>query len=89
MMMMMKLEGELYAARLRLDGLAAKSNRITCRPALVAGTCALGCQTVQLPSTVPTGPVLQALYSRIGSTDNHPVAAVGQGSCMILASYLG
>lgn len=45
MMMMMKLEGELYAARLRLDGLAAKSDRITCRPALVAGTCALGCQS--------------------------------------------
>lgn len=32
LMMMMKLGGELYAARLRLDGLAAKSQRITCRP---------------------------------------------------------
>lgn len=38
-MMMMKLEGELHAASLRLDGLAAKSDGITCRPALVAGSC--------------------------------------------------
>lgn len=40
-MMMMKLGGELHAARPRLGRLAAKSNRITCRPALVAGTCTL------------------------------------------------
>lgn len=79
-MMMMKLEGELYAARLRLDGLAAKSNRITCRPALVAGTCALGCQSTYWVCLRHFARVLEVPAT-------HPVAAVGQGSRMIPAIW--
>lgn len=55
-MMMMKLGGELYAARLRLDGLAAKIHWITCSLTLVVGTWVLAvrpcCYRVQ---SLPVG----------------------------------
>lgn len=88
MLMMMKLGGELYAARLRLDGLAAKTHRITCNPALATGTCSLAvrlsCCRVQyllLQGGLSTRYLDRSLAT--GSTNSDPIAAVGQGSCVI------